>query len=79
MKIYWDGGAKNLIGGRVRELRRQQKMTQKTLAEKLQLQGLDVTDLTVLRIEGGKRFVPDYEVKALARVLNVSYEELLGN
>lgn len=79
MKIYWDGGAKNLIGGKVRELRRRQKMTQKTLAEKLQLQGLDVTDLTVLRIEGGKRFVPDYEVKALARVLNASYEELLGN
>lgn len=78
MKIYWAGDRKNIIGQQVRTLRKAQKLTQRELAEKLQLQGIDATDLTVLRIENGTRFVPDYEVKELAKVLNVSYGEIFG-
>ena len=77
MKIYWSGERKNIIGEKVRVLRKQQGMTQRALAEKLQLAGFDVTDLTILRIESGDRFVPDYEVRALANALSVSYETLL--
>lgn len=79
MKIYWSGESKNIIGTKVRALRKQQGLTQKALAEKVQLAGYDFTDLTILRIENGTRFVADYEVKVLAYVLNVSFEELLGN
>ena len=79
MKIYWSGGKKNVIGEKVRALRKEQGLTQRALAEKLQLDGCDVTDLTILRIESGERFVPDYEVKALARALGVSYEVLLDD
>lgn len=43
----------------------------------MQLSGLDMTELTVLRIENGTRFVPDYEVKALANLFEVSYSDLL--
>ena len=78
MKIYWTGDSKNIIGPRVRLLRQSQGLTQKALAEKLQLEGYDLTDLTILRIENGTRFVADYEVKALARVLGVSCGELMG-
>lgn len=78
MKIYWTGTSKNIIGPRVRLLRQNRGLTQKALAEKLQLEGYDMTDLTVLRIENGTRFVADYEVKALSRVLGVSCGELLG-
>ena len=77
MKIYWSGDKKNIIGGKVRALRKRQGLTQRALAEKLQLAGYDMTDLTVLRIESGDRFVPDYEVKALAAVLGVDYAALL--
>lgn len=77
MKIYWDGKSKNIIGERVRSLRKEKGWTQSRLAELLQLEGYEFTDLTVLRIESGKRFVPDYELKVLAKVLGVSYEELL--
>ena len=77
MKIYWSGERKNIIGEKVRALRKQQGMTQRALAEQLQLAGYDVTDLTILRIESGDRFVADYEVRALANVLGVSYEKLL--
>ena len=77
MKIYWTGASKNIIGPKVRTLRTQQGLTQKALAAQLQLAGYDMTDLTVLRIENGTRFVPDYEVKALAELFGVSYADLL--
>ena len=77
MKIYWNGKTKNIIGPSIRVLRKQAKLTQKELAEKLQLQGYDFSDLTILRIEQGSRFVPDYEVLALARFFQVSPNTLL--
>ena len=79
MKIYWSGERKNIIGEKVRLLRKQRGLTQRALAERLQLAGFDMTDLTVLRIESGDRFVPDYEVRALAKALDVSYETLLDD
>lgn len=80
IKIYWnkETNSKNIIGQRVKELRTERQLSQKALAEKLQLAGFEFNDLTVLRIEQGTRFVPDYEVVALAEFFNVSCEYLLG-
>ena len=80
MKIYWNKGnnSKNLIGQRVRELRTEKHISQKALAEQLQLAGYEFSNLTVLRIEQGTRFEPDYEVEALAEFFHVSCEYLLG-
>lgn len=79
MKIYWYEGSKNIIGGRVKALRKEKGLSQKALAEKLQLNGYDFNDLTILRIENGARFVADYEVRALAEFFNVSCDFLLGH
>lgn len=79
MKIYWNGNAKNIIGPSIRALRKQRKLTQKELAEKLQLMGYEFSDLTILRIEQGTRFVPDYEVLALANFFHVKTDDLLTN
>ena len=73
-----DAKKKNLIGQRVKELRTEKHMSKKALAEQLQLAGYEFSDLTVLRIEQGTRFVPDYEVVALAEFFHVSCEYLLG-
>ncbi|WP_026648636.1 helix-turn-helix domain-containing protein [Blautia wexlerae] len=80
MIIYWDKNtnSKNRIGKRVKELRTAHNLSQKLLAEKLQLAGYEFNDLTILRIEQGTRFVPDYEVVAIADFFNVSCEYLLG-
>ena len=77
MKIYWDGQSKNIIGEKVLTLRSERGWTQKHLAELMQLEGFEFADLTVLRIEKGLRFVPDYEVKALSKIFDVPYETLL--
>lgn len=80
MIIYWDKktNSKNRIGKRVKELRTAKQLSQKALAEQLQLAGYEFNDLTILRIEQGTRFVPDYEVVALAELFQVSCEYLLG-
>ncbi len=77
MKIYWNGNSKNIIGSNLKKLRKEKGLTQKELAEKLQLAGHEFSDLTVLRIEQGKRFVPDYEVVALANFFEISTDTLL--
>ena len=79
MKIYWHGDRKNIVGVNVKRLRKLACFTQAQLAEKLQLMGYDFERLTVGRIESGDRFVPDYEVKALADALGVSIDCLFKN
>ena len=59
-------------------MRTERQLSQKALAEQLQLAGYEFSDLTVLRIEQGTRFVPDYEVVALAEFFHISCEYLLG-
>lgn len=79
MKIYWskEEGTKNIIGKKIKALRKAAGITQKQLAEKLQLQGHEFSDLTILRIEQGTRFVPDYEIVILADYFGVTTDELL--
>ena len=77
MKIYWNGVSKNIIGKKIKALRKSKGLTQKSMAEQLQLLGYEFSDLTILRIEQGTRFVPDYEVVTLADFFNVSLDDLL--
>lgn len=79
MKIYWNGKSKNIIGNKLKKLRKNAGLTQKALAEKLQLEGCEFSDLTILRIERGDRFVPDYELLAIAKFFNISTDELLSS
>ena len=55
------------------------KVSQRALAQKLQVAGLDADKNAVQRIESGQRFVTDIELVVLAKVLNVSIETLLAN
>ena len=52
-------------------------VSQRKLADMLQVQGLDIDKNAIQRMESGKRFITDIELKALAKVLNVTYAELL--
>ncbi len=80
-KNYGPDGRRNLCGMRVAELRKKIRpvVSQRALADMLQLAGLDVDKNAVQRIESGKRFVTDIELKALAQVLGVTVEKLLND
>ena len=79
MKIYDYNGAKNLCGPRVREARKKLRLSQAELAARLQVAGITIERDSVSRIELGTRFVSDYELRALARILLVSVDHLLFN
>lgn len=72
-------GRYNLCGSGVASLRKARvpKLSQRGLADMLQLAGLDVDKNAIQRIESGQRFVTDIELKALAQALNVTAEDLL--
>lgn len=78
MKIYDYKGRKNLCGDRVKEARARRKITQADLAARLQIEGVTMERDSVSRIEIGTRFVTDYELVVLSRVLGVSMEWMTG-
>ena len=70
-------GTNNLCGKNVAEARKKMKFSQRELADRLQLQGLDLDKNAIQRIEAGKRFVTDIELNALAVILDMTFEQLL--
>ena len=65
-------------GQRIREARIKLHWSQKALAVRLKLEGVELERDSISRIEIGTRFVADYEIKMLAKVLNTSVTWLLG-
>ena len=72
-------GRNNLCGEKIHELRLAYptKLSQRALADKMQLIGIDVDKNAIQRIECGKRFVTDIELKAFAEIFGVSVNELV--
>lgn len=71
-----DGEKKNLVGRKVRQLRRKRKMTQQELSIKLETMAIYICRGSVSRIEDQSRTVTDIELYGLAQALSVSIEEL---
>lgn len=73
-------GQNNLSGHAIAYYRKRQipKVSQRQLAEKLQLYGIDLDKNAIQRIESGERFVTDIELNAFSKVLQISLDELLN-
>lgn len=73
-------GRRNIIGDRVRlaRVRTTPLITQRDLAARLQLQGVQTDRVTVSKIETGYRKVTDVEAAALAEALGVTISWLFG-
>ena len=73
-------GTANICGRNIAKYRMQMKlvMSQRALADKLQILGLDVDKNAVQRIECGKRFVTDIELIAFSQALEVDILMLLN-
>ena len=72
-------GLNNICGKKVYDFRKEMNISQRKLADLLQLDGLDIDKNAVQRIECGKRFVTDIELVHIAKVLKSSVIELLNN
>ena len=70
-------GRNNICGLRIAQERKAKGLSQRELADGLQLLGLDIDKNAIQRIECGKRFVTDIELKFFAGFFDLSYEEFL--
>ena len=70
-------GLNNICGKNIAVLRKSLNLSQRQIAEKMQLVGVDIDKNAIQRIECGKRFVTDIEIIAFATVFNVSIDDLL--
>lgn len=72
-----EDGLNNLCGKQIARKRKHFKISQRELADRMQLVGIDIEKNAVQRIECGKRFVTDIELIAFSKVLEMSFDELL--
>lgn len=72
-----EDGKNNICGVNIAKHRKEMRISQRELADKLQLIGLDIDKNAIQRIECGKRFVTDIELVAFSAVFNINYETLL--
>ncbi len=75
-----NGGRNNLCGEKIRALRLStiSGLSQRALADKMQLIGIDIDKNAIQRIESGQRFVTDIELKGFSEIFGVSLDELVS-
>lgn len=70
-------GSNNISGTNIMKLRVKLGISQRELADRLQLNGLDVDKNAIQRIEAGKRFVTDIELLAFSEYFSTTADNLL--
>jgi len=70
-------GDKNISGAIIERLRKEQGIKQLELISRVQLLGVDINPSSLSKLEGQQRIAADYELRAIAKVLNVSMDDLV--
>jgi len=65
------------IGANIRRIRKEQKIGQTELIRMLNLEGIDMTRETLVKIERGIQHIKAIQLRAIRDALNTSYEDLL--
>ncbi|PRR70602.1 helix-turn-helix domain-containing protein [Clostridium thermopalmarium] len=67
---------RNIIGKKIKRIRQLKGITQDQLAARLNIQGIEIDQTMISKIEEQVRGISDYEVMAFSVALGVSIEEL---
>lgn len=70
-------GKLNAIGTNIRQIRENKNISRQSLSDKLMILGIDISNQSIFDIEKGTRTVIDYELCAIAEVLDVTTDSLL--
>lgn len=70
-------GDKNIAGQNIERIRTEKGLKQKYVIEKMKIRGLDISVSTYSKIEGQQRLLCDYELSAIAEILDVPVASLL--
>ena len=71
-----DGKEKNMVGNKIKELRRKKKLSQQILSDKLEILAIYICRGSISRIEDKQRTVTDIELYGLSKILDVPIESL---
>ena len=71
-------GKRNIVGKKVEEKRKKMGLKQKEFLAQLQIHGIDMSASALSKVEGQHRIVTDKELSAIADVLDISTDSLLG-
>lgn len=78
MKIYKYKNKSNVIGPIIRNARINMDLTQESLAIKMQLENVEMSQKIISRIEKQERFVTDYELLTLLKILKINTSDLVN-
>ena len=71
-------GNNNICGETIRKLRLELGLSQRALADLLQIDGFDIGKNGIQKIESGERFVTDVEIAYFSHLFKVTSDQLLG-
>jgi len=70
-------GKLNISGTNIRKYRLELNISQRVLADRLQLAGIDLGKNAIQQMESGQRFVTDIELKALSEIFSICSDKLM--
>lgn len=59
-------GRNNIVGVKIAQIRKNLRISQRELADRLQINGLDIDKNAVQRMESGQRFITDRNARRVA-------------
>lgn len=79
MQVKKLNGKSNVIGKNIKKYRELRNLSQRELSNKIALLGIDIYHSDISQIENQKLLLKDFEIIAICKVLNVTYEQLFEN
>lgn len=79
MQIKKLNGKSNAIGKNIKKYRELRHLTQRELSDKIALLGIDIYHSDISQIENEKLMLKDFEIIALCKVLQISYDQIFEN
>ncbi len=76
MKSKKLNGKANIVGTNIQKYRLQNDLSLRQLSDKLALYGINLYHSDIFDIENHNRLVKDFELKAICKVLNITYEQI---
>ena len=68
----------NIISKNLHKYRKMRKLSQEDLVAQMQLLGIDISQPLISKIERNERFVKDFELAAICKILEVSERDMLS-
>lgn len=70
--------SRNIIGKKIKLIRKKKGITQEDLSARLIVQGIEIDRPMISKIENQTREILDYEIQGIAKALGVKIDELFS-